>query len=166
MNGFDSIRLGVLALGTLFLSGCHTYRVVDSASPGSTVRVSVPVRSALAGRNAPMGIESVEGRLLQDGDTLALATETRRTLGAYRDIVQLDTLRLARDQVTGLEVRELSTTRSVVLGVVIAAGAAAAGVLAYSAAGGGSTNNNGGGEPPAFEMSTSVFGTLLSLFSR
>ena len=166
MIRLDTVRVCSMALGTLFLSGCHTYRTVDSAPQGATVRVSVPVRSALAGGGAPLRTESIEGRVLENGDTLALATETRRTLGAYRDIVQMDTLRLGRDQIASLEVRELAKTRSVVLGVIIAVGAGAAGVLAYNAAGGGSTGDGDGGEPPALELRTSVLGRLLELVAR
>jgi len=162
-----AVRLACsLALGVSVLSGCHTYRVVDTAPTGAAVRVSVPVQSALAGPNAAPRTEAIEGRILQNGDTLALATETRRTLGAYRDIVQLDTLRLSRDQVATLEVRELSTTRSVVLGVVLTAGVTALGVLAYNAATGSSGNDGGGGDPPAFAISASVIGRLWSLVPR
>lgn len=117
----------------IVLSGCHTYRPVDTAPVGSMVRVRVPVTSPL-GRAVDMA--SIEGQLLDDGDTITLATETRRQLGAFSELMQYDTIRLAEDQVGSFELKEFSTKRSVVLGVVIAVGTFVGAAYGFGLAGG------------------------------
>lgn len=160
-------RIGVVCLLATFLSGCHTYHQVDNPPVGSMVRVRVPVTSAIAGRNAPVESASIEGMLVAADDTLTLATETRREFGAYRELMQRDTLRLARSQASSVEVREFSTKRSVVLGVVIAGVAGVSAWYAFDLGGGGDPPGGNGGEPPALSVVTpSLLSALWGLIAR
>lgn len=125
------LRMGCLTVCAGLLTGCHTYRVVDAPpAVGSTVRVHVPVASPLTGGNRAPQTATVEGLVLTAADTIALAARTRRPFGAFRELVQVDTFRLAASEASRVEVRELSGARSVALGVVVAAGAA---LLAFTA---------------------------------
>lgn len=158
-------RAFVLVLGAALLSGCHTYRVVDAPTIGSTVRVHVPVTSALnAGRDESA---SVEGVLLSFGDSIKLESQTRRAIGAFRELSQVDTFRLATEQASLVEVRELSRKRSVVLGVAVLGGVTLAAV--YGFRGGGSDPYDPGGPPPpvgAVVMDRSLITSLLGLVFR
>lgn len=133
-----------------FLAGCHSYRSVDTAPVGEVVRVRVPVASPV-GRS----VESVslEGQVLSNGDTITLATSTRRQLGAFSELMQFDTIRLAETQVASVELKEFSTKRSVVLGVAIAAGAFVAAAYGFGLVGGADPPDDPGIPPPvAFSL--------------
>ena len=134
---------------TLFLVGCHTYRPVEHAPVGSIVRVRVPVSSPV-GRTVETA--SVEGQVLDNGDTLTLATETRRQLGAYSELMQFDTIRLADAQVSSVEIKEFSTKRSVVLGVAITAGAVLAAAFGFGLTGGADPPDDGRPPPVTFSF--------------
>lgn len=152
----------VLTAGIAFLAGCHTYRMVESPPLGSDVRVRVPVSSPLS---RTVDVVSLEGQLVEDGDTLTLATETRRQLGAYSELMQYDTVRLARTQVNSVELKEFSTSRSVMLGVVITGGAVLGGLLGFGLFGGG-TDSEGEVPPQTTVISRSLVSTLLGLVFR
>lgn len=153
-------------LGCVVLGGCYTYQVAPAPAVGSPVRVTVPVTSAVNRSNAAPETVAIEGILLDAGDTLVVATRTRREFGAYRELIQYDTLRLGRDQTTALEVREFSSTRSIVLGSVIALGAAGAAVLAFDAGGGSGGQDGNGGEPPALSVNGTLLSQLWGLLTR
>ena len=164
----SSMRLAAVVAASAVLAGCHTYAPVQTPVVGSTVRVHVPVQSAVADRNAAPRTETVEGVVVTSGDTLALATQTRREIGAYRELTQYDTLRLGMDQMSFVEVREFSATRSIVLGAAITAVAAIAAVVAFnSSENGGEVPDPGPGEPaPAVVVSSSLLGALWGLVAR
>ena len=122
----------VLLLTVGVVSGCHTYRVVEAPTMGSIVRVQVPVTSALDGPNAASRTASLEGVVVGVGQTLLLATETRREYGQYREVVQFDTISLSAAQASVIEVREFSSQRSVAMGAIITVGAITAGILAFN----------------------------------
>lgn len=158
--------LTLLLAGAGALTGCHTYRVIDSPPIGSTVRVHVPVVSAL---NRGGGTQSVavEGVLLSFGDSIALESTSRREIGAYRELSQVDTFRLATDQASLLEVRELSRKRSVVLGVAVLGGVTLAAI--YGFRGGGSDPFDPGGPPPPVSsvvMDRSLLASVFGLIFR
>lgn len=154
MNGIRAgLQAAVLTAGVVFLAGCHTYRVVENPPPGSVVRVRIPVQSPLNNRTEDV---LVEGQLLDNGDTISLATETRRQLGAYSELMQHDTLRLASDRVTSFELKEFSTGKSIALGVVIAGGATLAALFGFGGGGGEVPN------PPIPPQTTVVNQSLLS----
>lgn len=163
-----SLRFVTVLLVSSVLAGCHTYSPVQSPALGSTVRVHVPVQSAVADRNAAPRVETVEGVVVGAGDTLALATQTRREFGAYRELVQFDTLRLGMDQTSFVEVREFSTTRSIALGAALALVAGVAAVVAFnSSENGGEVPDPGPGEPaPSVVVSGSLLSSLWGLLAR
>lgn len=135
-------------LSILWLGGCYTYRPIDTAAPGTTVRVQVPVTSAVASPNAAPRSESVEGHVVSNDDEIVLSVRTRRMIGAVREVMVEDTLRLRPEQISSLEVREFSSGRSIVLGVVIAGGVAAV-AAAGLGLGGGDEGDPGGPGPVA-----------------
>lgn len=157
----------LMVLGVVFLSGCYTYRPVETPSPGSMLRVRVPVTSALNNPNQAPATASIEGLVLSAGDTISLATETRRQMGAYREIVQYDTLRLAVSQTSSMDVREFSAPRSVVLGVAIAGAAGAAAAVAFGLGGGSVGEPPGPGDPVnSVVISGSLLSAVWGLISR
>ena len=134
----------VACLGVvLAVPGCYSYRLVEDAPVGAVARLRVPIQSAIVDPNSPPGTVAVEGTVISVGDTIEFEASTRHTLGLFQDVVQYDTLRVARDGVTSIEVREFSTTKSVLLGAGILAGTAA---LAAAAAGVG--GGDAGEVPP------------------
>lgn len=162
-------RTAMAAVGVIALSGCYTYRTVDNPAVGSAVRVNIPVTVSSALTNPSGATESiaVEGVLLDVGDTLSLSTKTRRSMGAYRDLVAFDTLRLARDQTTSVQLKEFSSARSVVLGVVIAGSAGVAGAVAFGLIGGEAGDESPGPVGPVTAVvSSSLVSTVWGLLRR
>ncbi len=153
--------------GAILLAGCFSYLPVETPPPGATVRVRIPVTSAVADPNAPPQTISVEGTVLESGDTLVLATETRRELGAFREIVQFDTVRLAPDQRSSVELRDFSKGRSIALGAGIAAGIAGLAIVAFGGVFGGETPvPPDGGPTPAVVVSRSLLSAIRGLIGR
>ena len=124
-----------LVVGAAILSGCFQYLPVETPTPGSVARLRVPLTSAVARPGAPPETTTVEGVVLESGDTIVIEVQTRREIGAFREFVQENTYRIARDQLVGIEMREVSRARSVGLGALILVGT---GVLGYLAVGVGS----------------------------
>ena len=155
--------LAVLAT-TFLLSGCYTYRLVEDPLVGSVARVRVPVETSVTGPGSPAGAVALEGLVLSAGDTLALETETRQLAGAFREVLRYDTLRVARDGIASIEVREFSVVRSVALGAGVAAGVAALAVAALGtedgAGGGGSGDGGRGNLSAAVETAVAAFTRL------
>ena len=148
----------LLVAAVLLLGGCYTYQVVDTPPLGSTVRVRVPVTSALDDRNTAPPSVAVEGAVLQVGDTLVLARRTRREFGAFREVILFDTLRLRRAQTSSIELKEFSSGKSVMLGIVIAAGVTGLALAGFK--GGGGDGETPGVDPP--NPSIVVNGSVLS----
>lgn len=147
------------------MTACHTYTPVETPTPGSTVRVHIPLRSVLDDRNAPTRTQSVEGQVVQAGDTIVLATRSRQEYGAYREIIQYDTIRLGPEQRAGVEVREFSQGRSVALGVAITAVLTAAALVALGGVfgSGGEGLPDDGGPAPSIVVSPSLVSSLVGL---
>ena len=162
MGRSRSVARGLALLwGVAYLTGCHTYTPVQTEPVGSDVRVRVPLTSAISGRNGAVETVGIEGRLIGVGDTLFLATETRRELGAYREITQFDTISVAMDQTSSIEVKEFSTTRSIILGASIAAVAGVAAVIAFNATSGSEGEESPG--PGSPDSSLLVSRSLVSV---
>ena len=140
-------RRAVAVFGVLALSGCHTYLPVETPVPGSVARVRVPIRSAVSDPGLPPETASVEGVVIEAGDTLVLEVRTRRVIGAFNEIVRENTYRVARDELVSVEVREFSARRSAVLGSAILAGTVflAVAALRGDTGSGGRGPGNGGG---------------------
>ncbi|NNF14625.1 MAG: hypothetical protein HKN72_15465 [Gemmatimonadetes bacterium] len=157
-----TLRRPAWAVFILALSGwmtaCHTYTPVADPMPGSIVRVHIPVRTALDNPNAPTRTQSIEGQLIEAGDTLVLATQSRREFGAFREIIQFDTLRLAPEQRAGVELREFSTGKSVALGVGLTGIVVFAAMAAFGLGGG----QQGDGLPPDNPTPAIVSSSMIS----
>lgn len=157
----------IILSATVALGGCHNYLPIDTPAPGSIVRVGVPVTTVLSDPNAPAPSVSIEGTVLESGETLVLATETRRELGAFREIIQFDTIRLAPDQRSSIEVREFSTKKSIGLGAVIAGGATLLAVSAFGLAGGdGGDGPNNVPPTPAVVVSSSILSAIWGIIGN
>ena len=148
----------LLVAAVLLLGGCYTYQVVDTPPLGSTVRVRVPVTSALDDPNTAPALVAIEGQVLEVGDTLVLARRTRREFGAFREVILFDTLRLRRAQTSSIELKEFSSGKSVMLGIVIAAGITGLALAGFK--GGGGDGETPGVDPP--NPSIVVNGSVLS----
>ncbi|MEM7415452.1 MAG: hypothetical protein AAF389_08145 [Gemmatimonadota bacterium] len=157
-------RTAFLIATVLGTAGCHSYTPVSTPMPGSTVRVRVPVASALADPNAPPQTASIEGQVVESGDTLVLATRNRQEYGAFREIVQYDTVRLGPDQRYSVELSEFSTGKSVALGLAITGGAALLAATAFGGGGGDDSPIPGGPPPPQpIVISNGLISSILGL---
>jgi hypothetical protein len=157
--------IAAAALVLLSVSACYTYVPVQNPEPGTRVRVSVPVQSALDNGNAAPQTAAIEGDVVASGDTLLLAVTNRQEYGAYREVVLYDTLHLAQDQLVALEQPEFSMGRTVLLSTVITVGATVAAILAFNK----DTGNDGPIDPgppppaPAVVVSNSLLSGVLGL---
>lgn len=134
-----------LALASLgaFLAGCYNFVPVERPSPGTTVRIEVPLRSAVSDPNrAPETLE-VEGTLLSAGDSIVMVTETRRELGTFRVLMETDTLRVARSGILGVEEQVFSRRKTFGLTALVLAGATGVVLAALEAA----VGERGSGRP-------------------
>ena len=160
--------LPVALLGAApLLSGCYTYTLVEEPPVGSVARVRVPVRSAAAGPEIPPETVAVEGLVLSLGDTLSLEAGTRQFAGTSREVLRYDTLRVARDGVASIEVRNLSVARSVALGAGVAAGTVALALAALGTGAGEGGEEPGRGGPGGLAATFSIaVGAVARLFGR
>lgn len=141
------LRASVWLLGAVLLSGCYRYIPVQTPAPGTVARVRVPVQSAVADPNAPPETISVEGTILDSaGDTLVLEARLSREISAFQQYVRLDTFRVARAELSSVELKEFSTGRSVALGAGVAGGAALMAWAALGIQGGSDGEGNGDGD--------------------
>ena len=160
------LPLALLGIAPL-VGGCYTYTLVEDPPVGSMARVRVPVRSAVAGPAITPETIAIEGLVLSLGDTLSLEAGTRQFAGTFREVLRYDTLRVARDGVATIEVRNLSVVRSVTLGAGVAAAtvALAFGAFGTEAGEGGEGPGEGGSGSFAATLSMAV-GTVARLFGR
>ena len=150
-------RGSMLVVSTLLFMGCHTYIPVQQPAPGTTVRVRVPLTSAVQGPNQAPETVSIEGTLIEFGDTVEVEVRDRQVYGAFREVTRLDTLRIEASGITGLDERSFSTGRSVVLGLAIGGAAAGFALTALGFEGGGSNPTPGpDGPQPSLLLSPIV----------
>lgn len=143
MSRIRAVGLVLLALTPGLLAGCYSYSPITEPAPGSTVRVSVPVRSAVTRPNEEPGTVTVEGLLVSAGDTLLVETRSSREYGAYREVMQLDTLRVAAADVTLIEERLRSQSKTLAFTAIVTVGTVGLALAAINAA----TGSQGGGKP-------------------
>lgn len=164
-----SLRLSGLAAVLLLASACYTYRPVEHPAPGTPVRVGVPLASPLTRPNQAPETVTFEGRLLSLADTVMVETRSRREMGAFREIFELDTLRVATSNITLMEERLLSKPRTYAFTAVVTAGAALLGIAAMNTLTGESGDPNppgdGGNPQGQFSLNPIVSG-LLKLVGR
>lgn len=137
----------LLCILSVVSAGCYTYTPVQQPAPGQIVRLHVPITSAIANPNAPPQTVAIEGQVLSASDTIEIATRTRREFGAFRELIEYDTFRVDVEQLAGMELREFSTTKSVVLTGLIVGGATGLALAALSIESGRGGNDDNGGGP-------------------
>ncbi len=148
------------------LSGCYTYVPVERPAPNTAVRITVPVMSAVQNRNQAPGSYTVDGLVVSSGDSLVLETQSRTETGAYRQIMRVDTLRIAQSSLLGIDEKVFSRQKSIGLGVVITAGVVGliSGIISVTSGqdgggpGGGGTENQIRIDP--------IFGSFLKLIGH
>lgn len=153
-----------LALAGVLAAGCYTYVPVARPAPGTSVRIHVPVRSSADRPGRGVRPVSLEGRVVALSDTLVLETKSRREVGAFRQVVELDTLRVALGELSGIEERVLSKPRTYAFTAAVVGGATLLAVKALEVAGGGG-GEGPGDEPPRgtvvfHQIVTAVLGML------
>ena len=147
-----------VVLGAAALSGCYSYVPVERPTPGSVVRIEVPVRSAVVGTTRQEETASMEGTVLTAGDSLVLQIESLRELGNFRQIRSVDTLRVARADLVGVSTRSFSKPKTIALTAVIAGATIGLAVAALGVGGG----SQGGGRPNPGTGSSIVVKPILS----
>ncbi len=156
-----------LLCGMPLVSGCYTYRLVEEAPVGSVARLRVPIQSAIVDPNSPPETVAIEGLIISFGDTISFEASNRQVIGAFREVVQYDTLQVARDGLASIEVREFSRTRSVLLGIGVAAGTAGLALAALGIEGGEAGQRPGGDGSESFTAGIAVgVGALGRLLGR
>ena len=137
-------------------SGCYTYHLVEEAPVGSVARLRVPIQSAIVDPNAPPETVAIEGLIISFGDTISFEASSRQVIGAFREVVQYDTLQVARDGLASIEVREFSSARSVVLGVAVTLGTTALALAALGVESGQAGDQPGDGGSQSFTAGIAV----------
>ena len=161
------VRPLALWLLVVFAAGCYSYVPVERPSPGTVVRIQVPLSSAVSDPNRPPETFDLEGTVLSSSDSLVLATETRRELGTFRVLTESDTLRVARSGLVSVEQQVFSKPKTIGLSLLIAAGVAGVLLAALEAAGGQQGEGPGGGGPQtAIRVPPFVLGSLLGAVFR
>lgn len=159
--------LAALLCAAPLVSGCYTYRLVEEAPVGSVARLRVPIQSAIVDPNSPPETVAIEGLILNFGDTISFQASNRQIIGAFREVVQYDTLQVARDGLASIEVREFSRVRSIVLGVGVTVGTAALALAALGVEGGQAGDQPSGEGPESFTAGIAVgVGAIGRLFGR
>lgn len=166
-------RATAAAVATLFLvggaAGCYSY--VPPEPPGPVAGQEVRVELTGAGRDRlrdarSLDMGSLEG-LWVEGDAEELAVQVKldaNRLGfGTRDFV--DTIRVARADVRGLGVKDISTSRSILAG---AAGVAAVAGLyaAFGSGEGGEGGDDDGGTQIILVPLSRVLGALVGVLGR
>lgn len=156
-------------VAVIVLAGCHSYTPVETPVPGTVARVTVPLQSAVADRNAAAQTILIEGVVLEAGDTIVLASTTRRELTAFSRMIQFDTFRVARDGVVSVELREFSPGKSIALGAVITSAVVSLAISALAIDDGKAGDDSAGdGTIPegAVVISSSLVGLVWKLIGR
>lgn len=137
---------GVAALCLVSTSACYVYTPVRDPAPGTVVRAQVPVRSAAQGRG-PADSAVLEGAVVSSGDTIRIETRNRQQAGFMQEMLLVDTIRVAYDDLIALDERAFSMGRSMLLTAGIIAGTALVAFGITSVVGGDDGGEPGGGDP-------------------
>ena len=136
----------VAAVCLLALGGCYVYTPVQTPTPGTEVRVEVPLRSAAQGRS-PQGSAVLEGIVVSSGETLVLETRNRQQAGFMQEMLLVDTVRMATDDLIRLDARSFSGTRTAVFTAGLVAGVVLVATGITSLVGGDEGGEPGNGDP-------------------
>lgn len=118
--------VGLLLLGAVTLAGCYTLRPMTGPAPEPGNRVAFSIndagRAVLGGLIGP-GIERIEGRLLDNGDTGYLLAVTNVDLvRGGQQVWRGEQVRVPREYVVAVWERKLSMGKSIGLGVGVVGG--------------------------------------------
>lgn len=139
-------RAGLLTVALTASSACYSYHPIQDPSPGATVRIRVPLTSAVTNRHNDPETLDLEGVVLEaPADSLIMVTENRRELGTFKVLTSKDTIRVARSGLAGMDERVYSSAKTYGFSALLAAGVAGV-VLAVLEAGGGQ-GGSGPGSP-------------------
>lgn len=156
-----------LLCGLPLVAGCYTYRLVEEAPVGSVARLRVPIQTAIVDPNSPPETIAIEGLIISFGDTISFQASSRQIVGAFREVVQYDTLQVARNGLASIEVREFSSARSIVLGAAVAAGTTGLALAALGVEGGQAGDRPGEGGTQSFTAGIMIgVGAIGRLFGR
>jgi len=154
------------AVALTALAGCHSYVPVQDPSPGMSVRAHVPLRAAVEGGNRAPESMTIDGKVLAAADTLVLETASRRELATGRILSAVDTVRIARTGLVGLDQQVFSKPKTLGLTALVVVGATGL-VLAAIEAAGGQEGDDGPGDPGTqgavrvpLRVLTSLFGLI------
>lgn len=161
------LRTVVFGLGASALSGCYVYLPVENPAPMTPVRITVPVSNALQNPNRAPETYTVDGTVVTSGDTLVLETSTRTETGAYREVVRMDTLRVATRSLQSVEEKVFSKEKTIGLSVLVTVGVAGlvTGILSVTTGSQGGGPGDGGSTTGQIRMDP-IFNTLLRAIGR
>lgn len=122
------LRLWAVSVATVVGSGCFSFSDAAVAPSGQTARVTLGVTRPLPDGSAePIRLEgrvvtSTLGTEPPASAAIVLEGRTREAIGNFREVVTLDTTRIAQSDIQRLEVRSFSWFKSgiatLVLGVI------------------------------------------------
>lgn len=158
---------GVALACLLSTAACYSYTPVRDPVPGTVVRAMIPVRSAAQGRG-PEGSAVLEGTVVSSGDSVRIETRNRQQAGFMQEMLLVDTVRIAFDDLIALDERAFSPGRTAVLTAGIIAGTALVAFGITSVVGGNDGDGPPGGGDPAQRVGpgTDVFRIRLPLGGR
>ncbi len=152
----------------LSTAACYSYTPIREPVRGSVVRAVIPVRSAAQGRG-PEGSAVLEGTVvLSSGDSVRIETRNRQQAGFMQEMLLVDTVRIAYDDLIALDERAFSPSRTALLTAGIIAGTALVAFGITSVVGGNDGDGPGDGGDPAQRVGpgTDVFRIRLPLGGR
>ncbi len=150
-------------------SACYSYQPIENPAPGTVIRIQVPAASPVIRPNQAPPSVSFEGTLVSLGDTMLLEVKSRREVGAFREILELDTLRVAGSRVTLLEERLFSRPKTYAFTAALTLGSAWLGIKALNTLTGQTGNPDkpgGGGDPQGQLILNPIFSGFLKLIGR
>ena len=164
------VRCGSLAAVLVLGSACYSYRPIENPAPGTEIRIQVPASSPVIRPNQAPPLVPFEGRLVSLSDTMLLEVKTRREMGAFREILELDTLRVARSRITLLEERLFSKPKTYAFTAALTTGAVMLGIAAMNTLTGQAGDPDGpsdGTNPEGQQFILNpIFSGLLKLIGR
>lgn len=161
-------RCSTLAMTLVVASACYSYQPVQSPAPGTVIRIHVPVASPVVRPNQAPPSVSFEGTLVSLGDTMLLEVTSRREVGAFREILELDTLRVAESRISLLEERLFSKPKTYAFTAALTIGSAWLGIKIMNTLTGesGDPDRGDGTDPLGQLILNPIFSGLLRLIGR
>jgi hypothetical protein len=156
----------VMVLGAAIMSGCYSYVPVERPTPGTVVRIDVPVRSAVTGSRQQPETAALEGTVVSAGDSIVLAMSSTQEIGNFRQIRSADTVRVARADLAGISERSFSKPKTIALTTVITGATVGLALVALGVGGGSQGSGPPGNGPGAAIIVKPIFSALLHALGR